>query len=227
MIRRSEGSSIDLKSLFDQERQIAAVPQSVRFRMLSRAQAALRAGENEVAQPPTPKSPGRIPWAVAAGLVCLASAAGGAAAYEIVARTHRPAATDALSARGASLRDEEIAAMAQALDPPPEEAARSEMSARPRADLRREELRVLEPARVAVARGEFAKAMRPIAEHARRFKEGRLAEEREALRVKALTGLGRTEEARRAAASFASRFPRSPLLPAISQISSGPGADDP
>jgi hypothetical protein len=93
-------------------------------------------------------------------------------------------------------------------------------SAQPRADLRREELRVLEPARVAVARGEFAKAMRPIAEHARRFKEGRLAEEREALRVKALAGLGRSEEARRAAAAFASRFPRSPLLPVVGQISS-------
>ena len=219
MTRRREGSSIDLRSLFEQERQIATVPQSVRARMLSRAQAALRAPQYELAPQPTPRSPARIPWAMAAGLVCLASAAGGAAAYEIVARTHGSVTTAAPSPRSVSLGDEEIAAIDRAVDPPVE-VAPSGTSARPRADMGREELRVLEPARVAVARGEFAKAMRPIAEHARRFEEGRLAEEREALRVKALSGLGRTEEARRAAAAFASRFPRSPLLPAISRLSS-------
>ena len=34
----------------------------------------------------------------------------------------------------------------------------------------------------------------------------------------ALTRLGRTEEARRAAASFRERFPRSVLFPAVSQM---------
>ena len=61
-------------------------------------------------------------------------------------------------------------------------------------------------------------ALPPIAEHARRFKNGRLAEEREALRVKALVGLGRMEDARRAAAGFKARFPYSVLLPAVSQM---------
>lgn len=219
MIRRREGSSIDLRALFEQEREIAGIAPSVRTRMVSRAEAALRAREHEVAHPPTPRSPAPIRWAVAAGLVCLASAAGGAAAYEIVARTQRAATSAAPSAPPVSVADEGSAAIGRALEAP-EEPAGSEVPARSRADVRREELRVLEPARAAVARGEFAKAMRPIAEHARRFKEGRLAEEREALRVKALTGLGRIEEARRAAAAFASRFPRSPLLPVVSQISS-------
>lgn len=218
MIRRRERSSIDLRSLFEQEQEIATAPQSVRSRMLSRAEAALRAGVCDVAQPPTPRSPARIPWAVAAGLICLASAAGGAAAYGIVARTQRTSATPAPPAERAPLGNEQIAAASRALDVP-EQAQPSGIPARPRAELRREELRVLEPARVAVARGEFAKAMRPIAEHERRFKEGRLAEEREALRVKALAGLGRSDEARRAAAAFTARFPRSPLLPAIGQIS--------
>jgi hypothetical protein len=58
----------------------------------------------------------------------------------------------------------------------------------------------------------------PIVEHARRFKNGRLAEEREALRVKALVGLGRTHDARRAAAAFEARFPNSVLLPAVNQM---------
>jgi hypothetical protein len=51
-----------------------------------------------------------------------------------------------------------------------------------------------------------------IAEHGRRFPNGRLAEQREALRVKSLAGSGRAEEARHAVAAFAKRFPRSALL---------------
>jgi hypothetical protein len=87
-----------------------------------------------------------------------------------------------------------------------------------RDDAAREELHLLRRARAAVARGDFAAALAPIAEHTRRFKDGRLAEEREALRVKALAGLGRTDEARRAAAAFEARFPHSVLLPAVSRM---------
>jgi hypothetical protein len=86
-----------------------------------------------------------------------------------------------------------------------------------------DELRLLRQARVAVARQDFAAALPPIAEHARRFKNGRLAEEREALRVRALSGLGRTDDARHAADAFEARFPRSVLLPAVSKMpASGP-----
>ena len=67
---------------------------------------------------------------------------------------------------------------------------------------------------------DFAAAMVPLVEHARRFKNGQLTEEREALRVKALSGLGLRDEVRRAAAEFEARFPRSPLLPAVSRIAS-------
>src|SRR5204862_2317853 len=76
----------------------------------------------------------------------------------------------------------------------------------------RDELRLLSHAREAVARRDFAAALPPIAEHTRRFRDGRLLEEREALRVKALSGLGRGEEARRAATAFKRRFPHSVLL---------------
>jgi outer membrane protein assembly factor BamD (BamD/ComL family) len=70
---------------------------------------------------------------------------------------------------------------------------------------------VLEPARQAVSAGNFASALGSIAAHERRFPHGRLAEEREALRVKALRGLGRADDARRAAAEFRQQFPRSVL----------------
>ena len=74
------------------------------------------------------------------------------------------------------------------------------------------ELRVLQPARQSVAQQDFSSALSAIAEHQRQFPSGRLTEEREALRVKALLGLGRTAEAQRAGAAFRARFPRSPLL---------------
>jgi hypothetical protein len=45
-----------------------------------------------------------------------------------------------------------------------------------------------------------------------------LSEEREALRVKALLGLGRTAEAQRAGAAFRASFPRSALLGRIEEM---------
>jgi hypothetical protein len=78
------------------------------------------------------------------------------------------------------------------------------------------ELDLLARAQVACASREFSNALVLVAEHGRKFPNGRLAEEREALRVRALEGAGRTDEARRASAAFASRFPRSIMLPSLS-----------
>ncbi len=80
------------------------------------------------------------------------------------------------------------------------------------------ELRVLQPAQQAVARRDFASALTAIGEHQHRFPFGRLTEEREALRVKALLGLGRRAEAQRAGAAFRNRFPRSAVLARIDAI---------
>jgi hypothetical protein len=80
------------------------------------------------------------------------------------------------------------------------------------------ELRVLQPARYAVARQDYAAALSAIAEHQRRYASGKLAEEREALRVKALLGLGRTAEAQRAGVAFRARFPHSVLLGRIDEL---------
>jgi TolA-binding protein len=80
------------------------------------------------------------------------------------------------------------------------------------------ELRVLQPARQAVARGEYGAALASIADHQNQYPSGKLAEEREALRVKALLGLGRTAEAQRAGAAFRARFPRSALTKRIDTL---------
>jgi hypothetical protein len=77
---------------------------------------------------------------------------------------------------------------------------------------------VLQPARQAVARNDFGAALAAISEHQRRFAAGRLTEEREALRVKTLLGLGRVAEARAVGATFRERFPRSVLLGRIDEM---------
>lgn len=80
------------------------------------------------------------------------------------------------------------------------------------------ERRILEPAQQAVAQREYGAALPAIAEHQYRFPAGQLAEEREALRVKALLGLGRTTEAQRAGAAFRERFPHSAILGRIDEM---------
>jgi hypothetical protein len=77
------------------------------------------------------------------------------------------------------------------------------------------ELKLLNRAQAAYANRDFRGALTLVAEHARRFPNGRLAEEREALRVRSLAASGHPAEARRATAAFAERFPRSVLLPRL------------
>jgi hypothetical protein len=77
------------------------------------------------------------------------------------------------------------------------------------------ELDLLQRAHGAYTRRDFSVALALVAEHARRFPNGHLAEQREALRVRSLAGSGRVDEAHRAAAAFAVRFPRSVLLPRV------------
>ena len=77
------------------------------------------------------------------------------------------------------------------------------------------ELYLLQRAQSDYASQDFPDALVLVAEHARQFPNGRLAEEREALRVRSLAGAGRGDQARRALGAFAKRFPRSVLLPRL------------
>lgn len=206
--------SPEVRLLLDRERSIAVLPAAARARALSRARAALAAG---VATRPIPsRAPSAARWAAAAGLVCVATVTVGAAAYEVGLR-ERPTVAVAATPRADTATLQPSVARWPVGDLPatPTHAGSSAIS-RDRAA--GEELRLLQQARVAVAREDFIDAKRLLAEHARRFKTGRLTEEREALQVRALAGLGRREDARRAAADFEARFPRSPLLLTISQM---------
>jgi len=80
-----------------------------------------------------------------------------------------------------------------------------------------EERVLLQRARAAVAANAWPDAHWAVTEHARRFPAGQLAEEREALRVKTLIGLGKMQEAQQAARAFEARFPRSVLRHVVAQ----------
>lgn len=198
----------EVRGLLEAERAVPALPATVRARAMARARRALTAPLPAAPVTVSPP-PHTIRWATAAALILLAGAAGGAAAYELGAR-RQPTIAPAPPVLAVRPEVRPIDRPA-ALPTLPRPAAPSVS----RADLAREELHLVERARAAVARGDFAAAMIPLAEHARRFRDGRLAEEREALRVTALAELGRNAEARRAIAAFERRFPRSPLLAAV------------
>ena len=74
------------------------------------------------------------------------------------------------------------------------------------------ELELLEPARACSVRGDHQGALSAIAKHQHEFPNGQLAEEREALRIRALWGLGQKPAADAAAAVFRAQHPRSGLL---------------
>jgi hypothetical protein len=163
--------------------------------------------------------------ALAASVAVAVGAAGAVAAL----RTRTPHAEDPPAvARVASLaapphRHPGLATPALAKEPAPEPAraavipapgARHGRAPRGRGDIDpfKAELALLQPAHVAYANGDYLATLKTLAEHARLFPQGRLAEEREALRVESLRHLGRREEAQSAATAFAKHFPHSILL---------------
>jgi len=74
-----------------------------------------------------------------------------------------------------------------------------------------EEARLLREAETARRGGDIALASERLAEHRRRFPRGALTTEREAARILVLCDAGRAGEAKKLAARFLRRYPRSPL----------------
>ncbi len=201
--------------------QVRRAPDVVRARLLARARGALAAAERT--RVPTfgfERAPPRRAIRIAvAAIVLLAFAAGGAAAM-IHSRATPVEAVEVAPVRSASPLPVR----------PPVQAAAAEVPAprvvaRPRSFHRvltpqesyAAELGLLRGAQAEYASRHFSDALALAGEHARRFPNGRLAEEREALRVRSLAGAGRGGEARRVLAAFAKRFPRSVLLPRLQE----------
>lgn len=215
-----------VESLLAHERVISAQPERVRARALSRARASLGATELAVRPMRTVSSPARrVIYAAAASLVLVA---GGAAAYQML-RTPAPPPTRPLPPDRPSRATHAVAQPASPTPAPmiePDQVAPAVKAAvplhrgslTPRSPATPEELRLLVRARHADARAEYPAVLSVLSEHERNFPTGRLSEEREVLRVKALVGLGRADEARQVASSFRRHFPRSVLLHKIDDM---------
>lgn len=81
---------------------------------------------------------------------------------------------------------------------------------------------LLDRARANAASGEPERVLELADRHRREFPSGHLAEEREALAIRALRSLGRTDEARARADAFRVAFPKSFLTPVIDSALSAP-----
>jgi hypothetical protein len=219
----------EIEALLAVEGDLQPEPSELRTRAVERARAALTRSQRTVlVVRATITSRTKIAWAVAAAVLLFAF---GAIALHLGYRLNdRPAPpaespkrpAPAVQAPRAVLLPESTTEVEPALPLPPPRSPKARPAAIPKTIIDTEayavELKVLQPAQRAVARRDFTSALETIAEHQHRFPSGQLAEEREALRVKALLGLGRTADAQRAGTAFRERFPRSALLGRIDEM---------
>jgi len=213
-------------TLLAHERAVPSLPEMVRARALARAREALR--EAPTTSLPPRVAPTRVRWPLYAAAAGIALIAGVAAAFQIVGRpsptppTSRGMSRAAGQPAGVPPSAEPELAPSKEAEPTPAPVKAPVPSRRPifasKHDGGSEELQLLSRARQSDAHGDYAEVLALVAEHERSHPDGRLSEEREVLRVKALVGLGRASEARHAATKFRRQFPRSVLLPKIEDM---------
>jgi len=232
---KREGPELDpeLESLLRFRRAARQLPDDVRARVLARSRAfvfTLKSGRRAITRTapfagprpsaaPIARRGGLRRWAVAAALAILAGAAGAVAALRGRTAASAPPASVSESSVSfpADVREETALEPATVgLTPAiPHKKTNRHLTTSARGADSFAEVALLQHAHLAYARGDFRSALALVAEHARRFPDGPLAEECEALRVESLLAAGHEVEAKRAGASFAVRFPRSVLLPGI------------
>jgi hypothetical protein len=223
--------SPEVEALLAPHRRVLPLAPSVEARAIARAAATAAIGES--AAPAVFRAPAR-PWWVLAAAACAVLVLG-AAAYAARVWGIEPAALGA--ARVAPVRSpatesrvpavaaphvvtEEAATIAPRVTPSARHTAGKAAAIGPRVNAlpTNAELQLLRLAHQDLTRRDFAGALSAVAEHTRRFRYGVLVEEREALRVKSLAGLGRNDDAQRAAAQFHARFPHSVLLSTLERM---------
>ncbi len=133
-----------------------------------------------------------------------------------VVSVDRPPAADPIAERSGDGKNPGVSGQPQASTPPPAIAPVSRPPpSSPSRDQLTAERQLLDLARGALEREEPQAALDATARHERGYPNGALAQEREAIAIRALALLGRTTEARARADRFRSRFPQSLLLPTI------------
>jgi hypothetical protein len=223
-----------LAALLRVEREGAGIPPDAKAALWTRLERSIALPPP--ASPPSPRPPGAGGGLDAAGffkanalrvVLSVLAIAAGVAAFGVVARPADPgpasgserrpppsasvfettAAAPAASASYATSADSAPILQAPSRTPP--------HAVRPRPpsddDLARERA-LIEAARAAIHTGGPAQGIDKLDEHARSFPNGRMSEERDALRVFALRASGHDVEANAAAEAFRSRYPHSLLL---------------
>lgn len=180
-----------------------------------------------VSAPPPPSTPagGALPW-----VVVTAALVGGAAWLALrgdppdpgpppaaVVQPSPPAPTVSADAQASRATAQSTIAAPEAAPPAPRprRAPPSTLAA---------EQALLEAARRALAAGDADAALSSVRRHGARFADGRLAEERELLRVQALVRAGRLDAARAFAGAFRRDFPDSLLREALDVALAGSAA---
>jgi outer membrane protein assembly factor BamD (BamD/ComL family) len=77
---------------------------------------------------------------------------------------------------------------------------------------------LLDPARVALASGDAARALQQTKRHAQEFPKGLLSEEREAIAINALVILGNYAKARQRTEAFRANYPQSLQMHSIDAV---------
>jgi len=235
MSRRDASREINVESLLESGKVLPRQPEAVRARALARARTTAAAPLPLMLAPaPRPHVPRylMVPAAAAAlavGIVGTVFALGGLGSRPgpspaaPSATVGSPAAAAPVASPSSVVSPPVVAEAVPAAAPVTESPAGSHVkraaSGAPRQEAGQEsyrlELELMRSAHTAYAAHDFTNALLLVGEHSRRFPAGLLTEEREALRVRCLVGAGRLSEARRSAAAFATRFPRSVLLKRI------------
>jgi hypothetical protein len=211
----------DLEAMLEHARVIPPVSDVVRARALARARATAATASASTVEAEGLPARVRRPSFAAAAAIAFALLAGGAAAA-LLHRTPAPPPAPPAAPRAIERAPAPPAPVAEPAAPPdvaPQPSAVAKTRRPARVPTPQEsyaaELDLLRRAQSAYASRDFSNALVLVAEHGRRFPNGRLAEEREALRVRSLASSGRRGEARNAVDAFANRFPRSVLLPRL------------
>jgi hypothetical protein len=209
----------DLQALLERARVIPPVSDVVRARALARARTTASAAPRPLPDHALLGRRSRPSIAIAASIALVALIAGGATAALFRRAPAPPPAPPPPASRALPRVTVSVPERAAppAVAPQPIAVAKTRRPGRistPQESYAAE-LDLLRRAQAAYASGDFPRALILLAEHGRRFPDGRLAEEREALRVRSLASSGHRGEARQALDGFASRFPRSVLLPRL------------
>jgi hypothetical protein len=210
----------EVEALLAHERTIPPPYDFTRARVLARARKSLKDGNLVSLTIPTLASH-HLPYAAFVGLALVAATAafqvlrGGSQSSDIQAQVATPqqltsALEEAQAPQEPPLAQEPVPPAAAVA--PAETLLPRAKSAVSRHDTAIEELALLEHAQLAAAHNDHGEVLVIARDHEARYPKGRLSEEREALRVRAMIGLGQLSEARQTAARFHRNFPRSVLL---------------